>query len=84
MVADGSGEGVFGVEGGLEAGERRVDDVAADEGAGRFETAIEIEGGDDGFECIGEDGGLLTATAEVFAAAEAKEGAEADVRCDSA
>jgi len=66
----------------VEIGDGGLDDVALDEGAGGFETAVEIEGGDDGFECVGEERGLLTASALFFSAAEAEHGSEADTLSD--
>ena len=55
-----------------------------DEGAGGVEAAVEIEGGDDGFEGVGEKSGLSAAAALLFAAAEAKERAEVDAGGDLA
>jgi hypothetical protein len=46
-----------------------LDDVFFDEGAGGGEASIEIEGGDDGFECVGEQGGLSAASALFFSTA---------------
>jgi hypothetical protein len=69
VVADGSAEGVAGLQGEVEIGEGGVDDVLFDEGAGGGKATIEIDGGDESFEGVGEDGGLFAATALLFAAA---------------
>jgi hypothetical protein len=82
VVADGSREGVSGAKGGAEVGQGGLDDLFFDEGAGGGETSVEIEGGDDGLEGIGEEGGLAAAAAGVLSAAEAQEGAEADAGGD--
>ncbi len=78
MVADGAAEGVAVLHGEVKVGERRLDDVLFDEGAGGGETTVEIEGGDDGFKGVGEEGGLFAAAALFFAAAEAEERTEVD------
>ena len=54
----------------MEIGQGGVDDLLLDEAAGGGEAAVEVEGGDDGFEGVGEEGGLAAATALLFAAAE--------------
>jgi len=84
VVADGSGEGVAGAEGSVEVGDRGLDDVALDEGARGVETAVEVESGDDGFESVGEERGLLAAAALLFSAAKAEQCAETDAFCDAA
>jgi hypothetical protein len=84
VVADGSGEGVSRREGSMEVGDGGLDDVALDEGAGGFETAVDVQSGYDGFEGVGEESGLLAATALFFAAAEAEHGTEADALGDAA
>jgi hypothetical protein len=61
-----------------------LDDVLFDEGAGGVEAAIKVEGGDDGFEGVGEKGGLAAAAALFFAATETKERAEVDAGGDLA
>ena len=73
VVADGSAEGVAGLHGDVEVGECGLDDVFFDEGTGGFEAAVEIERGDDGFEGVGEEGGLSSAATLLFAAAETEE-----------
>ncbi len=78
VVADGSGEGVAIVEGGLERGQSGLDDFFFNEAASGGEAAVEIEGGDDGFERIGEERGLAAASAGFFTAAETDVVAEAD------
>jgi len=78
VVADGPREGVAGLQGEVEIGEGRLDDMSLDEGAGGVEAAIEIEGGDDGFEGIGEQGWLFAAATLLFSAAEEKEVSQAD------
>jgi hypothetical protein len=82
VVADGSREGVASAESGVEVRQGRFDDLFFDEGAGGGESSVEIEGGDDGFEGVGEESGLATAAAGVLSATEAKEGAEADAGGD--
>ena len=72
VVADGSAEGVSGLQGEMEIGEGGLDDVFFDESASGVEAAVEIEGGDDGFEGVGEKSGFPAAAALFFAAAEAK------------
>ena len=84
VVADGAAEGVAVLQGEVKIGERGFDDVLFDEGAGGGEAAVEIEGGDDGFEGVGEEGGLSAAAAVFFAAAEAEERAEVDAGGDFA
>ena len=78
VVADGAAEGFAAVKGEVEVGKGRFDDVLFDEGAGGREATIEIEGGDDGFESVGEERGLFAAAALLFAAAEEEERAEVD------
>ncbi len=68
----------------MEIGQGGLDDVFFDEGAGGVEAAVEVEGGDDGFEGVGEQGGLSAASALLFAAAEAQERAEVDAGGDFA
>src|SRR5580704_13246790 len=80
VVADGSAEGVARLESEVKIGEGGLDDVLFDEGAGDIEAAVEIEGGDDGFEGIGEESGLSATTALFFASAEEEERAEVDAR----
>jgi hypothetical protein len=84
VIADGSGEGVTGRESTVEVGDRGFDDVALDKGAGGVETAVEVKRGDDGFESVGEQRGLLPTAALLFAAAEAEHGSEADALGDMA
>ena len=72
VVADGSAEGLGGCQGAVKIGQRGLDDVVFDEGAGGVESAVEVESGDDGFEGVGEESGLLAASALLFSAAEAK------------
>ena len=84
VVADGSAEGVAALHGEVEIGQGGLDDVLFDEGAGGVEAAIEVEGGDDGFEGVGEQGGLAAAAALFFAATEAEERAEVDAGGDLA
>ncbi len=67
VIADGSAEGFASLEGDVEAGKSRLDDVLFDEGAGDVESAVEIERGDDGFESVGEKGRLFAASALLFA-----------------
>jgi len=78
VVADGSGEGVACREGTVQIRDGGLDDVPLDEGAGSVQAAIEVEGGDYGFECIGEKGWLLAASTLFFSAAEPEHGSEAD------
>jgi hypothetical protein len=61
-----------------------LDDVPFDEEAGGIEAAIEVEGGDDGFESVGEKGGLAAAAALFFAATETEERAQVDAGGDLA
>jgi hypothetical protein len=84
VVADGSAEGGAGFESEVEAGQRGLDDVLVDEGAGGVEAAIEIERGDDGFEGVGEERGFTAASALLFSAAEKKKRAELDAGGDLA
>ena len=77
-----AGEGTF-LEGLLEIGQGGLDDLAADEGGGGGEAAVEIDGGDHGFEGVGEDGGLAAAAVAILTAAEAKEAAELEAACDA-
>ena len=72
VVADGSAEGLAGLDGEVEIREGGLDDVLFDEGAGGVEAAIEVEGCDDGFEGVGEECGLAAAAALFFAATEAE------------
>jgi hypothetical protein len=78
VIADGSAEGVAGVESDVEAGDGRLDYAFFDEGAGSVESSIEVERGYDGFESVGEESGLLAAAALLFPAAETEMRAEAD------
>ena len=73
-----------GLQGEVEIGQGGLDDVLFDEGAGGVESAVEVEGGDDGFEGVGEQGGLLAAAALLFSAAEAEVSAEVDAGGDFA
>lgn len=57
--------------------------MTLDEGARNLHTAIEIERGDNSFESVGEQGGLLTATALLLAPAQAEHGTEADTQGDA-
>ena len=84
VVADGSGEGVAVVESGLEGGQGRLDYLFFDEAARGGEAAVEVEGGDDGFKGVGEQGGLATASTGLLSAAEADVVAEADAGGDVA
>src|SRR5438067_4790328 len=84
VVADGSAEGVAALHGEVKMGQSGFDDVLFDEGAGGVEATIEVEGGDDGFEGVGEKGGLAAATALFFAATETEERAEIDAGGDLA
>jgi hypothetical protein len=58
--------------------------VLFDERAGGVEAAIEVEGGDDGFEGVGEQGGFVAAAALFFATAETEVGAQIDAGGDLA
>jgi hypothetical protein len=82
VVADGSAEGIAGAESSLEIGEGRLDDMALDKGTGHLESTVEIEGGYDGFEGVGEQGGFLAASALLFSSAEAEHGSETDALGD--
>jgi hypothetical protein len=82
VIANGSGEGVTGAEGAVQIGKRGLDDVVFDEGSGGVESAVEVEGGDDGFDGVGEESWLVAASALLFAAAEAKECPKADALAD--
>ena len=84
VVADRSAERVAGFEGGVEIGQSGFDDLFFDEAAGGGESTVEVEGGDDGFEGVGQDGGLAAATALFLAAAEEDVVAEADAEGDVA
>jgi hypothetical protein len=84
VVADGSAEGIVGVQGGLEIRERGLDDLFFYEAACGGEAAVEVEGGDDGFEGVGEDGGFAAASAVLLTTAEADVVAEADAEGDVA
>ena len=70
VVADGSAEGVAGLQRKVEIGQGGLDDLLFDEGAGGVESAVEIERGDDGFEGVGEQRRLFPAAALLFSAAE--------------
>jgi hypothetical protein len=82
VVADGSAERAAGVEGVVEFGQCGFDDLFFDEATGGGESTVEVEGGDDGLECVGEDGGLAAATALLFSAAEEDVVAETDAEGD--
>jgi hypothetical protein len=82
VVADGSAEGVAGLQGEVKVGHGGVDNVLFDECAGGGEATVEIEGGDDGFEGVGEDCGFFAATALLFSAAEEEMSAEVDAGGD--
>jgi hypothetical protein len=56
--------------------------VALDKGAGHLESTVEVEGGDDGFEGVGEQGRLLAASALLFSPAKAEHGSQTDVLGD--
>ena len=84
VIADGSAEGVAALHGEVKIRQGGLDDVLFDEGAGGVETAIEVEGCDDGFEGVGEECGLAAAAALFFAATEAEERAEVDASGDLA
>ena len=84
VVSDGSAEGVAGVKGCVEIRECGLDDLFLDEAAGGGESAVEVEGGDDGFERVGEDGGFAASSAVLFATAEEDVVAEADAEGDVA
>jgi hypothetical protein len=84
VVADGSAEGVAALHGEVKVRKGGLDDVLFDEGAGGVEAAIEIEGGDDGFEGIGEKGGLAAAAALFLAATETEKRAEINAGGDFA
>jgi hypothetical protein len=60
----------------------RGDEQALDHGGGGGVAAVEVHGGDDGLEGVGEDGALGAAAAAVLALAEAQPGAEAEARGD--
>jgi hypothetical protein len=59
-------------------GKRGFDDVFLDESTGCVEASVEVEGGDNGFESVGEESGLSAAAALFLTAAEAEERAEFD------
>jgi hypothetical protein len=82
VVADGSAEGVAGLQGEVEVLHGGGGDVLFDEGAGGIEATVEIESGDDGFESVGEDRGFFAAAALLFSAAEEEMGAEVDAGGD--
>jgi hypothetical protein len=82
VVADGSAEGIAGAESSLKIGEGGYDDMALDKGAGDLESTVEVEGGYDGFEGVGEQGGFLAASALLFSPAETEHGSEIDVLGD--
>jgi len=73
VVADGAAEGLAAVEGEVKVGEGGLDDVLFDEGAGGGEATVEIEGCDDGFDGVGEKGGLFAASGLFFSTAQAEE-----------
>jgi hypothetical protein len=68
----------------MKIGDRWLYDVPFDKGAGGVETAVEVECGDDGFKCVGEECRLSAAAALLFTAAEAEERAEIDAGGDFA
>jgi hypothetical protein len=78
VVADGSAKGIAGLEREIELGQGGLDDVLLDEGASGIEPSIEIERGDDGFDSVGKEGRLLSASALLFSAPEEKKIAEGD------
>jgi hypothetical protein len=78
VVADGSAEGVAGLQGNVQIGHGRRDDVLVDKGAGGGKATIEIKRCDDGFQGVGEDGWFLAATALLFSAAEEEMVSEVD------
>jgi hypothetical protein len=84
VVADGTAEGFAGLQCEVKIGEGWLDDVFFDEGAGRGETAVEVESSDDGFERVGKKSRLSAAAALFFPAAKKKERAEIDASCDFA
>src|SRR5690606_17158516 len=53
--------------------------AVTDEGAGRLEPAVEVDGGDERLECVDEDGSLVAASGLLLAPIEPKELAEVDV-----
>jgi hypothetical protein len=59
-------------------GQRGLNDMPFDEGAGSVEAAVQVEGGDDSFEGVGEQRRLSAAACSFFAAAKTKERAEID------
>jgi hypothetical protein len=82
VVADGSREGIARLHGEVKVGQGWLDDVLIDKSAGGFETTVEVESGNNGFECVGEDGGLGAASALFFAAAKAEETAKINAEGD--
>jgi hypothetical protein len=84
VVAYGSAEGVAAVEGGVKIGQGGFNDLLLDKAAGGGEATVQVEGGDDGFEGVGEHGWFAAATALLFAAAEEDVVAEADAEGDAA
>ncbi len=84
VVADGSAEGAGALQGEVKVGQGGLDDVFFDEGACGGEAAVEIEGGDDRFEGVGEESGLFAASALLFAPAEEEERTEVDAGGDLA
>jgi hypothetical protein len=78
VIANGSREGVAGLQGEVEIGKGGLDDMPLDEGAGGGEAAVKIERGDDGFEGVSEQGWLLAAATLLFSATEEKEVSQAD------
>ena len=72
------------MHGEVEVGQGGLDDVFFDEGARGSEAAVEIEGGDDSFEGVGQERGFFAASALLFTAAEEEERAEVDAFCDLA
>lgn len=81
VIPDGSRKGIFRAQGGVKGGQRRLDDVPADEGASGLQAAIQKERRDHGFKGVGEDCGFVAASAEIFATAKAEERTEADAGC---
>jgi hypothetical protein len=84
VIADGSGEGTSGGESTVKFRKRGLYDVAFDEGSRGVESTVEIKGGDDGLEGVGEERGFLSSAALLFAATEAEHGSESDAIGDMA
>jgi len=80
VIADGAAEGVAALQGKVEIGKSRFNDVFFDEGAGGIESAVEVEGGDDSFQGVGEKSWLSAAPTLLFAAAKKEQRAEVDSR----